>query len=75
MLTLCSKVFVPFLVKPLFGEDTPDHIFIDIDPECLVDLLRDPWTSVPWISALHFNDGMDEFYGWTLWTRFAFFTR
>ena len=26
----------------VFREDTPDHIFIDIDPKRFVDLLRDP---------------------------------
>ena len=30
----------------VFGEDTPDHSIIDIDPERLVDLLRYPWTSI-----------------------------
>ena len=59
----------------VFGEDTPHHILIDIDPERLIDLLRDPCTSVPWISALNFNDGMAEFCGWILWTRLALFTR
>jgi hypothetical protein len=51
----------------VFDKDTPHHSFIDTDPERLVDLLRDPRTSVAWISVLHFNDGMNEFCGWSLW--------
>jgi hypothetical protein len=31
------------------GKDTPHHIFIDFDAECLVDLLRDPWAAKPWL--------------------------
>ncbi len=38
-------------------EDTPDHIFIDVDSERFVDLLRDPWASEPWIAPFQFNNG------------------
>jgi hypothetical protein len=31
-------------------EDTPDHIFIDDDTECFVDLLCDPGASEPWVA-------------------------
>ena len=33
------------------GEDTPNHIFIEVDSKCLIDLLRDPWTTKPWVES------------------------
>jgi hypothetical protein len=43
------------------GQDSPHHIFIDVDTECLVDLLCDSRTSEPWVALLYCNDGQDEF--------------
>ncbi len=43
------------------SEDTPRNIFIDVDSECLVNLLCDPWASVPWIASFEINDGLDDF--------------
>ena len=59
----------------VFGEDTPDHIFIDVESKCFVNLLCDPWTSEPWITPLHFYDSPDEFRRRTLGSRFALSTR
>lgn len=41
-------------------EDTPDHIFVDVDSECFVDLLCAPRTSEPWVMLLQFDDSLDE---------------
>ena len=59
----------------MFSEDAPDDIFIDVSPKRSIDLLRDPWTTVLWVSVLHVNDDFDEFRGWTLRARFALFAR
>jgi len=56
------------------GQDPPHHIFIDVDPECLVDLLCDPQASKPWVALLHCHDGLDQFVRWSLGTRFRFAT-
>jgi hypothetical protein len=57
------------------GEDAPDHIFIDFDSERFVDLLRDPWTSKPWVAPFQFNDGLDEFRRWAVRGWFSFAAR
>ena len=54
------------------GKYTPHHIFIDVDSERFVDLLRDPWASEPWVALLHFDDGLDEFLRWTYGAGFSF---
>ena len=41
-------------------KDSPNHIFIDVDSECFVDLVRDPWASESWIASFQFNNGLDE---------------
>jgi hypothetical protein len=43
------------------GQDPSHHIFIDVDTECLVDLLCDSRASKAWVALLHCNDGQDEF--------------
>ena len=47
---------------------------IDLDTECLVDLLCDSRASKPGVALLHCNDGLDEFVRWSLGTRFRFAT-
>ena len=42
------------------GEDVSHDIVIDVHAECLVDLLRDPWASKPWVALLQLNDGLDK---------------
>jgi len=42
------------------GEDTPDHLFIDVDSKRFVDLLRDPWASELWIASFQFDDSLNE---------------
>jgi len=61
--------------KIIFGEDTPYHIFIDVGTECFVDLLREPRTSESRIAPFQFEDGLDEFSGWTFRPRLSLFAR
>lgn len=45
----------------MFSEYTPNQILIDIDPECLGDLLSDSAAAIAWVALLQLNDGLDEF--------------
>ena len=53
------------------GKDTPHHIFIDVGSKGLIDLLCDPWAAKPWVTLLHFDDGLDEFLRWTFGAGFS----
>jgi len=44
----------------VFGEHASDHIFIDVDSERFVDLLRDPGAAKPGITLFHFNKDTNE---------------
>lgn len=57
----------------VLGQDTSDDVLVDIKTEQLCYLLRDLWAAIPWISTFHFNNSQDEFLGWSLGTRLAFF--
>jgi hypothetical protein len=54
------------------GENTPHHIFIDVGFKRFIDLLCDPWAAKPWVTLLHFDDGLDEFLRWTFGAGFLF---
>ena len=45
----------------MFSKDTADLVLVDIDPECLGDLLSDSAAAKAWISLLQCNDRLDEF--------------
>ncbi len=51
-------------------ENSPDDILIQLQTECQVDLLCNAGTTVSWITAFHLNDGINDFFGWSLWTWF-----
>jgi hypothetical protein len=52
----------------VLGSKYPSHnVFIQLQPECQVDLLSDARASVSGIALLHFDDGFDDFSGWSLW--------
>ena len=42
------------------GQDTANHILVDIDAESQRDLLGDAGTATGAIMPLHFNDGVDQ---------------
>ena len=42
------------------GKNAPDHIFVDVESKCFVDLLRDAWASERWIASFQFDDGVDQ---------------
>jgi len=42
------------------SEDTPDDIFIDVDPERMADLLRDPRGSDSWVTPFQLNDRLNK---------------
>jgi len=44
----------------VFGEYTPDHIFIDVGAERSIELLCDPWAPKPGISAFHSLPAMES---------------
>ena len=54
------------------GQDTPDHILIDVDSKGFIDLLSDPWTAKSRIASFQFDDGLNEFGAGALWARFGF---
>jgi len=45
----------------MFSEDAPDQVLVDIDPECLGDLLSDSAAAKAWIALLQCNNRLDEF--------------
>jgi len=53
------------------GEDSTNHIFVDLHAESMRDLLGDPHVAEPRIAPLHLDDGRDEFRGRTFGTGFA----
>ena len=59
----------------VFGEDSTNHIFVDLDGEGMRDLLGDPHVAETRIAPLHLNDGRDEFRERTFGTGFAVMRR
>jgi hypothetical protein len=51
------------------GQNTPDHILVDANPEGQGDLLRDPWTTPRGIPLFHVEDGGDDLLDGSLWAR------
>ena len=45
----------------VLSQDAPDYIFIDVDSERFVALLRYPGTAKPRVTHFQFDDGFDEF--------------
>ena len=45
-----------------------NSVFTQVQPERQVDLLSDAGTAISAISLLHFNNGINDFFGWTFWT-------
>jgi len=41
--------------------NTLHHIFIDVGSKGFIDLLCDLWAAKPWVTLVHFDDGLDEF--------------
>jgi len=38
------------------GEHASGHVFIDVDSECFVDLLRDSWAHEAWVTSFQFKN-------------------
>ena len=57
------------------SEDTSNDILIDVYYECFGDLLSDSAAAKAGIALLEFNDSLDEFPRWTLWTWLSFSAR
>jgi hypothetical protein len=59
----------------VLGEHASDHIFIDVDSECFVDLLRDSWATKSGITLFKFNNGPNEIIRGAFRTRLSIFPR
>ena len=44
----------------MFRQHAVHDVLVDVDPECLRDDARNPWTTEPRIARLEFDDGVDE---------------
>lgn len=60
----------------MFGENSSDDIFVDLDPESKCDDVCDARRPITRIELLQFNDGGDQFPRWTFgpWSSEAFIT-
>ena len=54
---------LPGIWLVVHGQDSTNDVLVDLETECLVDLLRDPGTTKARIATLHLDDGIDEFLG------------
>jgi hypothetical protein len=52
-------------------QNPPNDVFVDLDAEGFNQLLGNPGAAETRIALLEFNDGSDQFRGWSLGTRFA----
>ena len=50
------------------GQDAPDHVFINGDAESQGNLLNDSRAAPGWIAQFRADNGIDEFFGGSLWT-------
>ena len=50
------------------GQDAPDYVFINGDAESQGNLLSDSRAAPGWIALFCGDNGMDEFFGGSLWT-------
>jgi len=57
----------------VLGEYTSDHVFINVDSECFVDLLRYPGTAKMGIPLFQFNNDPNEIIRGAFRTRFCVF--
>ena len=66
-----------FTVKMLWtvvlGEYASDHIFIDVESECFVDLLRDSWATKSGITSFKFNNDPNKIIRGIFRTRLSVF--
>ena len=58
----------------MFRQHAGHDVLVDVDPECLRNDARNPWTAEPRIARLEFDDGVDQslvrpFRSGLLWTR------
>ena len=59
----------------VFIKYAPDDVFVDQDTKGIGNLLGNSWAAEAWIPTFYLDDGLDEFLGWSLGTRFAATTR
>ena len=55
------------------GEHASDHVFIDVDSERFVDLLRDPGAAKMGVALFQFNNDTNEIIRGAFWTRLSVF--
>ena len=55
------RLTAPGIWLVVLGQDPTDDVLVDLETECLVDLLRDSGTTKARIATLHLDDGIDEF--------------
>ena len=55
----------------VFGKYASDHVFIDVDAERFVDLLRDPGAAKLGITLFQFNNDTNEIIRGAFWTRLS----
>ena len=59
----------------MLGEHASDHVFIDVDSEHFVDLLRDPGAAKPGITLFQFNNDTNQIIRGAFRTRLTIFLR
>jgi hypothetical protein len=47
------------------SENPADHVFVDVDAKSQSDLLGDSLAAPDAIPAFHFNDRINQFFGWS----------
>ncbi len=57
----------------VLGEHASDHVFIDVESESFVDLLRDSWATKSGITSSKFNNDPNKIIRGTLRTRLSVF--
>jgi hypothetical protein len=57
------------------GQDSADHIFVEVDTKGLGQVLRDLWAAEAGIAPLEFTDGSDQFRSGLFWTGLFLWTR
>ena len=48
-------------------EHPANYVLIQIQSERQIDLLSDTGTAVSWITSFHFDNCINDFFGWPLW--------
>ena len=57
----------------VLGEHASDHVFIDVETERFVDLLRDSWGTKSGITSFQFNNDPNKIIRGTFRTRLSVF--